>query len=238
MNELTLFTPIKTELGAAVAAAKGIVNIMTPEQQLSATLTMKQCKAMETAATNLKDTLKRPHIDANKMIDETYKNVVRPLQEAVAHLKSELLKFNALESKRKEEERVRLAEEKRLADEKRALEAARDVTPTIDDDILHFDGDPVVDHTQAARMQIIHKANVEVEQFVADKQHESKLKQLDEKSVKGVSKVWVYEVIDEDQLPKKFFIVDEAMLARVVKAGNGEPIPGVRQWQEERMSVR
>lgn len=236
MNALTLFTPIKTELGVAVAAAKGMTEIITADQQLQATLCMKQCKAMETAATNLKDTLKRPHIDANKMIDETYKNIVKPLQEAVAHLKSELLKFNALETKRKEEERVRLIEEKRIADEKLAIEKARDVSP--DPDILSFDLSEPPPPEIVARNKIIHEANIEVEQFVADKQHESTLKALDQKSVKGVQKVWVYEVTDEDQLPKKFFIIDEPMLARVVKAGGGEPIPGVRQWQEERMSVR
>lgn len=235
MNELTLFTPIKTELGAAVAAAKGMTNIITPEQQLHATMCMKQCKTMEAAATNLKDTLKRPHIDANKMIDETYKNVVRPLQEAVTHLKSELLKFNAIETKRKEEERVRLIEEKRVADEKLAIEKARDVSP--DPDVLPFDLSEIAPEI-VARNKIIHEANIEVEQFVADKKHESTLKALDQKSVKGVQKVWVYEVTDEDQLPKKFFMIDEPMLARVVKAGGGEPIPGVRQWQEERMSVR
>ncbi len=233
MNELTLFTPIKTDMAPAIADAKSVKKIETHGQALAANMTLKQVKAILAAAKNLKDTLKRPHIDANKMIDEQFNRIAKEIGDAETHLKQLLIAFNAAEERKKEEERKILEEKKRKEDEARQLAAARDVTPAVDD----FDA-LLLDDKEIERKAIIQEANAEVEQYVADKQHVAAMKQLDQKVVKGIRTVTRFEVQNEDEVPRKFLMVDEQALRKHFAENPQSIVPGVRSWPEQVMAAR
>lgn len=232
MNELMLFNPIKTELSLVLPNLKTITVVESEQAALVVSLGLKSLTGMLSAAEGLRKTTKQPFLDKGKMVDEHHKKMVAEALEVQAQLKRVLINWNAVLTKKKEEERKRLEDEKRVADEKRVLEMSRDVTPADDD----FDA-LLKSDVQVQRETVIKAANIEVEQFVADKTHESNLKQIDSQKVKGIRKVWTFEVTDEDQLPRKFLMADEQHIRKAVAEGIRD-IPGVRIWEDERMASR
>lgn len=58
-------------------------------------------------------------------------------------------------------------------------------------------------------------------------------------AVSGVSvrEVWKWDLVDESQVPQKYYSVDPAKIEAAVKAGERE-IPGVRIYKEARVAVR
>lgn len=65
--------------------------------------------------------IKKPVLEAGKLIDSTCKAITTPLEKAVAHLKSQVMAWE--EKKRKEEKEKQEAVTRKLEEEKRALEA-------------------------------------------------------------------------------------------------------------------
>lgn len=58
--------------------------------------------------------------------------------------------------------------------------------------------------------------------------------------VSGVSipKVWVFEITDEDLIPREYLVVDETRIRRVVTALKGDTkIPGVRVYEQKRIAA-
>jgi hypothetical protein len=236
MNELTLFTPVKTDTTSLIERVSHMAKIENEMQAIDAQQCLKSVKSCITASNGIKDTLKRPHIDAGKMIEEHYKKVVAPLLDLEGKLKTHLLAWNTIQEQEKEKKRLQLIVIKAAEDERIRLEAARNVTP--DPDILPFDfGDAPKSAVQLRQEIIIKETNLEVEQFVSDKKHERELKALDQKAVKGVQKYWTFEVTDEDQLPRKFLMADESHIRKAIAGGERE-IAGCRIWEAERMSAR
>jgi hypothetical protein len=173
------------------------------------------------------------------MIDEHCKELTADALAVQAQLKRVLLDWNAQEAKRKDEEKRALEEAKRLEDEQRRIEAERDVTPAMDD----FDALLQPEVVQQ-RETIIHQENAKVEQFVADKKHEQEVKKLEKKSVKGVRKVWRFDVESEVQVPREFLMVNEFAIRKAITAAVNEAgectltIPGVKIYTEDTMTAR
>lgn len=53
----------------------------------------------------------------------------------------------------------------------------------------------------------------------------------------SIKQVWVHEIVDEQQIPREYLMVDEKKIAAVVKAGIRN-IPGVRIYQTDQLAVR
>lgn len=232
MNELTLFTPIKAELSLEIPNLMAIKKIDDEAGALIVSLGLKKLVAIRSSAESIRKSLKQPHVDAGKLIDERHKDLTAELEKCIEHMKRVTLDWNVVVSKRKEEERLRLIEAKRIEDERILLERSRDVTPADDD----FDALLKSDEDNQ-RTAIIKEANVDVEQFVSDKKHVAALKAVDKVAVKGVRKVWTFEVTDEDQLPRNFLMADEGRIRKAIADGIHE-IPGCRIWEEERLTAR
>jgi len=236
-NDLVIFTPLKTEMSLEIPNLKAIAKIETEQGALIASLGLKKLTSMLGTVESLRKSAKQPHIDAGKLIDDHCKNITAEAMAVQAHLKRVLLDWNALEQKRKDEERRKLEEAKRLEDEARVLAAAKDVTPMADDfDFL------LLPEAAVQRETIIHQENIKVEQFVADKKHSQEVKKLEKKAVKGVRKVWRFEVQNEVQVPREFLMVNEFNIRKAINAvAEDQPmisIPGVRIYQEEMMTAR
>jgi hypothetical protein len=56
-------------------------------------------------------------------------------------------------------------------------------------------------------------------------------------ALKGVAKVWKFEVLNTALVPREFLIVDETAIRRAIAAGTRE-IAGVRIYQEDQLRVR
>lgn len=51
----------------------------------------------------------------------------------------------------------------------------------------------------------------------------------------GTAKVWKFEVVDENLLPKEFMLPDLVKIGKVIRAGVN--IPGVKSWQEDSIRI-
>jgi hypothetical protein len=232
MNELVVFNPIKTEMGLTLPNLKTITKVVDDQGALVASLGLKSLTGMLSAAESLRKSVKQPHIDAGKLIDDHYKTMTTEAMAVQAQLKRVLLDWNVELGKRKEAERKALEEAKRIEDEKRQLEMARDVTPTMDD----FDSLLKPD-VQVQRETIIHQENLKVDQFVADKKHASAVKAIEKQTVKGVRKVWRFAIVDANLIPREFLTVDQPTVNAAIKEGKRD-IPGLRIYEEEIMAAR
>jgi hypothetical protein len=56
-------------------------------------------------------------------------------------------------------------------------------------------------------------------------------------AVKGVSKVWTFEITDETLVPRAYLCLDEKKIREAVTAGTRD-IPGVRIFQDSKLSIR
>lgn len=231
-NELVIFSPIKAEMSLEIPALKAITKIETEQGALVASLGLKKLTSMLGMVESMRKSAKQPHIEAGKLIDDHCKEMVKEPEAVQSHLKRVLLDWNAQETKRKEVERRRLEEEKRLEDERRALEAARDITPPTDDFDSLLKGE-----AEVQRETIIHQENAKVEQFVADKKHSHVIKQLDQKSVKGVRKVWRFAITDARLVPREYLTIDQPTVNEAIRGGARE-IPGLRIFEEEILAAR
>jgi hypothetical protein len=54
----------------------------------------------------------------------------------------------------------------------------------------------------------------------------------------SIPKVWVFEITDEDLIPREYMVVDETRIRRVVTALKGDTkIPGVRVFEQKRIAA-
>ena len=231
MNDLVIFNPVKVDLLSLLPQLKNFTAIDTDVTAVAASLCLKQVTACIKAIDDIRKTAKQPHLDAGKAIDEFAKSLSAPAIEAQTHIKKLLLGFNENEAKRKAAELKRIEEEKRAEDERRRLALERDVTP-VEDGVLSFDDGP-----PAVQAQIIKEANFEAEQFVADKQHESAVKQLEKKAVKGVREVYKFAITDAKLIPREYLTVDVPTVNEAIRNGVRE-IPGLRIFTEKIMAAR
>ncbi len=232
MNELAVFMPVKSEITLVIPTLKAITKIEDDHGAMIATNGLKSLTGMLSAAESIRKSAKQPHIDAGKLIDEHHKQFTFEAINVQSHLKRVLLDWNQLLTKKKEAERRALEEAKRIEDEKRIAEMARNVTPPDDDFAALLKPD-----NQLKREIIVKEEAIKTEQYVADKKHESAIKQVEAQKVKGVRKVWTFIVESPSVVPAEFLIVDESLIRKAVLGGARE-IPGVRIFEEERMAAR
>jgi hypothetical protein len=50
-------------------------------------------------------------------------------------------------------------------------------------------------------------------------------------------KVWKFDVLDDELVPRDYLVVDESLIRKAMAAGVRE-IPGVRIYQDEQVTIR
>lgn len=187
-----------------------------------------------------KETLNRPLLDRQKLVNDSHKKIQAILDGVKTHLKNQLLTYeNALAVERKKEldriekerrekqlaqEKERQEQEKKLAEQKKLAEAFG----------LEEDQDQ-------KRLEIIEKEELDRKQSVEMKILRQEEKAIISNAVSGVRKTWKFEVTSMKDIPFEFLTVDQAkvkefMMTRV-KEKVHPVINGVRFYQEESVAL-
>lgn len=116
------FSPIKKRIFELEAGATRVPDQITVDTADKVTDFIKQCKSAIKDAGDVKAELKRPHLDANTKIENTYKDLIARLSDKVDTITKRL---NTYERERREAEQRRIAEEQRIAREKAEAEERR-----------------------------------------------------------------------------------------------------------------
>lgn len=212
--DIQAFEKLKADVSTFVEPAMHVA-VGSDGDLMIATASAKQVKALQKAIEAKRVELTAPLLAEKKRIDDYAKSIAMPLDKAESHLKKEMIVWDAKLAAVRKAERERIEAEQRAARQK--LEDERISAQ------LFGTPNPSEDHEEAA--------------FAAHVQAEQELKAVDNNRVKGVSRVWVFDVEDADLLPRRYLIQNDIMIRNDVKAGVRE-IPGVRIYEESRMSVR
>lgn len=190
----------------------------------------KNIKAYEKRIEETRKALVGPLNAQVKEINDYAKKIMAPLAEAETHLKKQLGGYEAILEKQRREE-FEKAEKARKEAEAKAAEEARIKREEAEMAAM------LLDDSEAQEVTAV--AEVEIERQAAEVQmlHRTNVKEIEAKKVSGASKPWTFEVVDYDQVPREYLMVDEKAIRQAIRDGNRE-IAGVRIFQETRISFR
>lgn len=114
--------------------------------------------------------------------------------------------------------------------------------------------DAITKHLESMKQNVMEEKDL-VEAFGDDEQKEDISKKLEEvaaprpvfrsspsitnvhDTVKGLTKRWTFEILDSNQIPREYLIVDETAIRKAINAGV-RTIPGVSIFQSESLTIR
>lgn len=200
-------------LGGAVRC-----NVMNDEQAGKATLLVKLINDVTKLAESRQKEAKRPHAELADAAFGFFKDWLKQL----AHAKQSTLQ--KLDHFRDEQERKAAAERRRLEDEARKRQEEADSLAAIAK--TDTDLDLAVEVEQQGR------AAAEQAAVVAPKEIRSSYGHL-----ASARKTWDYRIIDPNQVPSAYMMVNEAAIKVAIKGG-ARKIPGVEIFEKTQTVVR
>jgi len=184
-------------------------------QYQTATNGLKKIKGVRKMIKDLLDPMVKAAYDAYKKNADRRKEIEAPLDEAERHLKTQMAKYVD------EKERERLAAEKKAQDE--AAEKMREAEKAADEG-RHTEADIAME--EAAQMEDAPPPVISAPTVIGA--HSTKR--------------WGYEILDPDQVPREYLMVDEkkiGAIARSTKNTEKAPIiPGVKFFLKTGIAVR
>ncbi len=190
----------------------------------------KDAKKFEKQVEERRKEIVAPHNDYVKRVKAFTDAVISPIEGAIAHSKREFLAWNKkleqqrIEAQRKlDEERRRKEEEARdkLEKEKEEAEMASAFMP----------------ENEQAAIAVSHQVQEQVLEKQIALESKAEQKAINQMKVKGVRKVWKFEVQVPTEVPREYLMVNEVMIRSAVSNGIRE-IPGVRIYEDEVMAIR
>lgn len=157
--------------------------------------------------------LTKPFKDAVKNADNWFKTQEVPLEQMEFSLKQAIGKYMEAVQKKAEEEARKAEKARREAEEearKKAAEAEKKGEPVPEPDAPSVPAEPVERP----------KTNVQTEAGNV-----------------VTSKVWTWEITDEEKVPRKYLKVNDAEITKAVRDGSRR-IPGIKIFQKTSVSVR
>lgn len=174
---------------------------------------------------------------AEKTIEEKRKELVKPFNDAVKRvnsfakdlkdkLPSEVMRVKGLVISYQTEQERKAAEQKRIEIEKqRKLEEEAEAERLAAEKADGFLGEEEVQEMKASAQEKM-EASKEIQETP-----------IEFGSVKGIRKIWTYEVKDETKIPREYLMVDTAKINAAVKSGE-RSISGVNIFQKSSLAIR
>mgnify|MGYP000168031833 CR=1 FL=1 len=167
----------------------------------------KNAKKIETLIEDKRKEITKPLLDEKKQIDDFAKSITADLNAAVKDLRAQILKYEQEQERARQEELRRLEAERCAREEELSRQMAE----------AHRIDPVVVQKFQELKSQ----------QAVA----------VAESPKNSITKVWTFEIIDDNLIPREFLMPDEIKIKAAVRAGFRE-IPGVLIYQKDQLVIR
>jgi len=241
INTLTLFVP---QVNKGIEILSGCKTIASASDVTLATENIKKAKTLFGAVDKEIERLCRPFKDTKKSIDAMQKQikddaefVIKPLKTLADEIETNILAFN-----KKERERVAL--------ENARINALVSRGMTFDGEHFVY-GEVAVTKEKAISMtaEEFQASITKLDNYIK----ESKANELPAAPeattpieaptyappvvmapvISGLTKVWKYEIIDADLVPREYCSPDAGKLQTAVKTDKVREIPGVRIWEDE-----
>ena len=182
--------------------------IITSDESLSdAESLAKDAKKIEKAIEEKRVEITKPILDRKKEIDDFAKNLIVDLTAGIKSLRERILKYKQEQEAKRAEELKRLEEERKRKEEELKQQ---------------MQADQPIDQKDIQELQEIKQQQAQT---------------ISAPASKGISKVWTYDIIDENAIPREFLCPDEKKIKEAVKNGVRE-IPGVIISQKNQLTLR
>lgn len=226
-NELQIFDPVQAEI-SGFATPSMQLTVGTPDECMTAMDCAKQIKRLEKAVEERRKQLVDPLNARVKMINAYAKKLLEPVLAAEKHLKGQMITWE----KKLEAERV--AQAKKLELERRAKEAELAAKKAEEDRKTSLSSA----FGPSNEVEKIEPSSVEREAFESERALAMAEKANEDNRVKGAQKYWTFEIVDESQIPDGFFSLDPAKIRFEIVSRGIREIPGIKIYQETRLSIR
>lgn len=234
MNELTQFDSLAAEIAVFVKPGMEVV-VTSKESCDAALLSVQQVKRLAKAVEERRKEVTKPLLEQKKNIDDYVKKLMAPLEKVEASLKTTLIAWERkLEQERREAQRKleeQAAKERKAHQEKMRAEEERLALEKLQAEML---GSDEPENTFEKEKQ---EAELERQKYEVEKKIEADKRMVAEHRVTGTQKVWSFVVESPSEVPNEYKIVDERLIRAAVRGGIRE-IPGVRIFEETKISVR
>ena len=254
-TDLQQFDALQTNIAQYVAPIK-TVKVTSQDISESAAATLRELKRLEKKVEDQRVDLVRPHNDHVSKINEYAKQVKAPILDAMEHIRKEQLSFEKVLA----EERRILAQKEREEREKREAEAqaqikaqreeaeakAKALKEEAEMEAAFASPDNAEEirknaEQEAMAIEAQQRAEAERIEFEAKKAHWDASKEIKSHKVTGITRVWTFEVEDESLVPVEFKMINDKAIKAKMSATKDKAtlkIPGVRFFQDERISAR
>jgi hypothetical protein len=193
----------------------GKINIATADDCVNGAEILKTIKAKKKEIEDKRISITAPMDKAKKLVMDFFRKPIELLDNAEREIKNKILKYQI--------------EQKRIADEKQAeLQAIADKQAKKlrkQAELAGMKGNFIKSDTlkrQAENISIVPSVTANIPQ------------------VSGVSsrKIWKFEIVDINLIPRVYMIPDEVKIGRMVRSTEGSvPMPGIRIYSEDTISV-
>lgn len=194
--------------------------IKTNEHYVKAGEVLKDIKAKINDLNTERKTVTKPMDEAKNKIMDWFKRPIGWLQDAEGAIKKAMLSFQ------KEQKRIREEQERKLATEAKEREAREKAT-------LEKRAQKAEEKGNTVKADALREQKEEV-------QHTAPVLSDRVDKVDGIStkKVWKFQIIDENLIPRSYLIVNEIAIGKIVRATKGAiPIPGIRIYSEDTIAA-
>lgn len=260
-NDLAQFDSLKADVSIFVAPIKSL-KVSDFKSSAEAIEAGKQVKALAKQVEDKRKALVGPLNEQVKLVNSYAKDILSPLEAAETHIKIELNRFAEEQEKIKQEEHRR-AEEHRLAQERKAEEdrqriaseqEAKKQAELKDLEVAQAEAEQMFgvseDSAETAaqlrseieerneRERLENEARLDREQAIRQVQSRQVTFDINQNQIKNTRKNWKVQVVDINQVPKEFIIMElnQAMALAAARAGNTN-IPGLKFTQEISVSL-
>lgn len=219
---LEKFNQVKADIAGFVAPLKAI-KVESQETSADAIAAAKTVKAYSKKVEELRKALVAPYNEQVKRINSYAATLVKPLDEAEELLKIQLKNWDkVLEAQRAEAaRRAKLEEDRIRAEAKKEADALKEANEMFG----------VAEAKDAAPIEAAALDNkIEMHNFFAKKEEQSL-------RVSGAKKVWSFEAVDFEKIPREYLLLDEKAVRAAVREGVRE-IPGIRIYQDTQIAIR
>ena len=225
-SSINTFAQVKIMVDDLTQACNGIV-IIDPSSLEKGKDLAKKSKKIASAIEDHRKELTKPFFDAKKSIDDFAKLLTDGLDKATKKLRDQILGYETEQERLRREELRRIEEERRKAEEAKriaeeAMAKAQEATIT-DIKSVSLNGDIQLEAVKASNEDI--------------KAYEDKMKELEQSRTKDIRLIWNYEVLNENEIPREYLIIDDRKIKDAIKAGV-RSIPGINIFQIEQLNLR
>lgn len=218
-SSIQTFAALKSKITEVAQHCKGLVIIDEHSLNTGKELAIK-AKKITTAIEDHRKEITKPFFEAKQNIDKVAKELTEGLNEATKALRDQILAYEVEQERKRKEELRRLEEERRRKEEE--LRKAQEES-IADLHSMSKNGD--------VELVILPP---EVPEIAELKQQEMELSQQKSKNIRLY---WTFELTDINKVPIDFLILNEKKVKDAIASGVRE-IPGIRIFQEERLSIR